>query len=78
LCDKDQQDLLHIEASHGLTVDAIDTFFDGQNSTMERTDLKVADGTPTYETLHKNIGIWWKWIDKEKKHVLVWSCFKRY
>lgn len=38
LYDKDEPDLLHMEASHGLTVDdAIDTFLDGQNSTMERT-----------------------------------------
>lgn len=79
LYDREFADRLHVEASHGLSAEeAIDVFFDGAHTTRERTDLRLSDGTRTYETLHKNRGIWWKWIDQSKNHVLIWSFFTRY
>src|SRR5271155_5657469 len=79
LYDKEQPDRLHVEVSHGLQVEgAIDVFFDGAHTTRERSDLRGQDGSRTFETLHKNRGIWWKWIDEQKKHVLIWSFFKHY
>lgn len=69
--DKYQPELLHLEASGYDIDDAIDIWFDGEPAFWSTS-------RQTFETLLKNRGIWWRQIDGDEKHILIWSMFTRY
>jgi hypothetical protein len=68
--DDDAPDLLHIFARHLTTIDdALDVFFDpaaseGRNPTHDR-----------FERYNATHGLFWFWLDKPGKVVMVITCF---
>ena len=67
----DYPELLHIFARHTKHPDdAIEIFFEG--STTWNSTQNV------WETLLEDEGIWWFWIDEQKRVVMIVSCFDQY
>lgn len=67
----DHPEILHIYARHLKEPDdAMDIFFSGQTSWNSNQNL--------WETLLDGEGVWWYWINEDKKVVMIVSCFDEY
>lgn len=68
--DDEAPDLLHIFARHLMTIDdALDLFFDEKpvwNKEFER-----------YENYSDTQGLYWFWLNEQRKTVMIVSCFRR-